>query len=204
MAIVVEDGTGLSNAESYGSVADADTYHTARGNTVWTDATTPNKETALVRATDYIDRRFGDRFLGTRETSGQALAWPRVDAWDRDEFILSGVPTKLKQALFEYALRALLIHELSPDPARNVNTQSHVTGVTNPTTPTGQVQKTRRKIGPIEKEDAYRTAGTDLIAAGNSPKSTLVSDFFIPEYPAADMKIEPLLKSSASTRLVRC
>jgi len=35
MSIVVEDGTGLATAESYISVADAVTYHTARGNSTW-------------------------------------------------------------------------------------------------------------------------------------------------------------------------
>jgi len=35
MALVTEDGTGLSTAESYISVADATTYHTARGNSSW-------------------------------------------------------------------------------------------------------------------------------------------------------------------------
>ena len=35
MSLVTEDGTGLPTAESYISVADATTYHTARGNAVW-------------------------------------------------------------------------------------------------------------------------------------------------------------------------
>ena len=37
MALEVEDGTGKSTAESYISVADATTYHTARGNSTWND-----------------------------------------------------------------------------------------------------------------------------------------------------------------------
>lgn len=37
MALIVEDGTGLSTAESFISVADAVTYHTNRGNTSWND-----------------------------------------------------------------------------------------------------------------------------------------------------------------------
>jgi hypothetical protein len=35
MALIVEDGTGLANAESYVSVADATTYHANIGNTAW-------------------------------------------------------------------------------------------------------------------------------------------------------------------------
>jgi len=37
MSIVIEDGTGLSTAEAYISVADAVIYHTARGNSSWND-----------------------------------------------------------------------------------------------------------------------------------------------------------------------
>ena len=42
MALVVEDGTGLDTAESFISVADADTYHTEwnADPTAWTGATT--------------------------------------------------------------------------------------------------------------------------------------------------------------------
>ena len=35
MSIVVEDGTGKANAESFISVTDASTYHSARGNMAW-------------------------------------------------------------------------------------------------------------------------------------------------------------------------
>jgi len=37
MSLIVEDGTGKSTSESYISVADASTYHAARGNTLWAD-----------------------------------------------------------------------------------------------------------------------------------------------------------------------
>ena len=53
MTLVIEDGTGKSNAESYISVADADTYHSNRGNTDWAALTTAEKERLLRIATDY-------------------------------------------------------------------------------------------------------------------------------------------------------
>ena len=37
MSLIVEDGTGLATAEAYISVADATTYHAARGNSTWND-----------------------------------------------------------------------------------------------------------------------------------------------------------------------
>ena len=47
MALIVEDGTGLANAESYVSVADATTYHTNYGNTAWT---------AIIRSTARVNQ----------------------------------------------------------------------------------------------------------------------------------------------------
>ena len=40
MALETETGTGSATAESFCSVADADTYHAARGTTLWATLTT--------------------------------------------------------------------------------------------------------------------------------------------------------------------
>ena len=65
MAIVVEDGTGKSTAESYISVADASTYHTARGNTAWAALTTDAlREAALRKATDFMRQVYRSRWQG--------------------------------------------------------------------------------------------------------------------------------------------
>ena len=54
MALIVEDGSGLSGANSYASTAQADTYASDRGLTAWT-GDTATKEAALIRATDYLE-----------------------------------------------------------------------------------------------------------------------------------------------------
>lgn len=103
MTIIVEDGAGKADAETYVSVVVADAYHTAMGNTAWTGADAA-KEIALRRATQYLDNRY--TYRGTRLTSTQALEWPRVgyelgwrvEAWP--------VPN-LRDACCEAALRAL-------------------------------------------------------------------------------------------------
>lgn len=106
MAFTVEDGAGLSSANSYVSVEDADAYFADRGNTEWAAATQQSKEIALVKATDYIETRFGSRFKGTKKYSTQALSFPRAGE--------SGVPQAVVKATCEYAVRALEI-ELAPD-----------------------------------------------------------------------------------------
>lgn len=91
MALIVEDGTGLANAESYLSVADADTYHSNRGNTAWAALATPAKEQALRKATDYIEQAYRYRWKGGRINAVQALSWPREYA-RREEFIDNSFP----------------------------------------------------------------------------------------------------------------
>jgi len=76
MALIVEDGTGLTDAESYISVANADAYHLAMGNTSWAALATLAKEQALRRATQHLDTNY--TFAGDRKTITQRLEWPRI------------------------------------------------------------------------------------------------------------------------------
>lgn len=98
MAFVVEDGTGLSTATSYLSVADAASFLADRGDTVWAAAETADQQAALIRATSAIDQMWFGLFLGTKYSETQALQWPRADAVDQDDFDLTGVPVYLERA----------------------------------------------------------------------------------------------------------
>lgn len=91
VAIVVEDGTGLANSNSYAAVGDADTYFTNVGNASWfTDpsgnpVTSDAKASALIRATKWLDGRYRGRYPGYRTIGrAQALEWPRVGAYTYD------------------------------------------------------------------------------------------------------------------------
>ena len=142
MAFTVEDGTGVAGANAYISVAYADEYHAERGNAGWTgdDAL---KQQAIVRATDYIETRWGDRYRGRIQYRDplQSLGFPRLDIWDRNGLAITGIPDLLKRATAEYALRALT-EELMPDP-------DYVPA-------TGFVSGVREKVGPIETETTYQ------------------------------------------------
>jgi hypothetical protein len=105
VSLIVEDGTGLSTAQSYVSVADCTTYHAAHGNAEWAAAATDAlREAALVRATIAIDSRGFGNWRGMKYLTTQALDWPRSGAWDTDGVPLSGVPQKLIEATCEAAL----------------------------------------------------------------------------------------------------
>lgn len=182
MAFTVEDGSGVEGANAYIAVAIADEYHTDRANTGWTgdDAV---KQAAIIRATDYIDKRFGDRFIGYRESKSQGLQWPRLDATDRSGYSIDDVPKQLEQACAEYALRALSLAQLAPDPALSFTTRD-TTGVGSTQSDTAQggaILSKKEKTGPIEEETKYQ-ATTNLSV--------------IPEFPEADMLLADLLRSS--------
>jgi hypothetical protein len=114
MPIVVEDGTGLVNANSYASVADADAYFTDRGNTAWGLATSDDKSSALINATDYIDTTNAGKWVGCVEfpDTPQALAFPRTKMVKFPD----GVPAGVVRATYEYAVRWLSSRTLAPDP----------------------------------------------------------------------------------------
>ena len=130
MAFTVETGVGVAGANSYASLAAALAYHADRRNTAWTDATDPDREAALVRASCALDALFS--WPGMRLTEDQGLGWPRVSAYDRDGYYLEGVPSAVIAATCEAALV-----ELAESGAMAKSSESGLK---------------RLKIGQIEKE----------------------------------------------------
>lgn len=133
MAFVVEDGTGLTGANSYISGADADAYWADRGDpTEWAAAASGDKEKAIVKATAYIDAHY-HWLVGTIGSTTQALAWPRNNAIDRHGRSLASdaVPAVVEAATSELAQKVLEGDTLAVD--------------TDP-------RVTREKVGPIETE----------------------------------------------------
>lgn len=75
MTLIVENGTGLADAESYASVAQFRAYNAARGRDfVLSDG---EIEALLRRATDYLQQTYYGRWAGYRNRELQALDWPR-------------------------------------------------------------------------------------------------------------------------------
>lgn len=77
MALIIETGAGVPDADSYASLAELATYATSRGITL-TAATDTAKEVLLRKAADYLDT-LEPKFRGSRVEADQALAWPRSD-----------------------------------------------------------------------------------------------------------------------------
>lgn len=144
MALIVEDGTGVADANAYVSVDQADAYFTLRANTVWSALAPEAKEAAIVNATDYIELRWGHRAPGKPFTDTQGLRFPRVLECKPEEAFL---PTSLLRACCEYAVVA------SAGPlVKNVELDE-----------TGRLPtRYRDKVGPIE-EETYWTTGAGSV-----------------------------------------
>lgn len=111
MTITVEDGSGSTTADAYVSLVDAAAYHTARGNSAWT-GTDAVKEQAIVRATTYMEQKYGLRWAGYRKTSTQALSWPRqfvpIPNMLIPEYVTdTSIPVEIQNACAILALKAL-------------------------------------------------------------------------------------------------
>jgi hypothetical protein len=110
VSIIVEDGSGKADAQSYVSVADCTAYHAARGNAAWAAAASDTlREQALVRATAALDGMYAARWPGYRCDENQALDWPRYEALDIKGYYLDSniVPVAVKNAACEAALLEL-------------------------------------------------------------------------------------------------
>jgi hypothetical protein len=138
MAIVVEDGTGLSNAQCYESVANLDAYLAERGLT--TSATDAEKEAALVvAAKDWIDGRH--TFANSKLVSTQALQFPRNND--------VGLPDDIKVANIKAAwlqLQGLLLVDLS-----TISTS-------------GTVESESKAVGSLSKSTTYKDGSAQVYA----------------------------------------
>lgn len=186
MAITVEDGTGLVAADAYISVADADTYFLASANTAWAAANTAAKEVAIVKATRYIEKRFGTKWKGLIASSEQALGWPRRYVYDElGTELVDRVPAQIARACAEYAVQALT-NPLIPETIYPIADGAPV--------PFGRINRKVDKVGPLYEETYYSTGGVHASKVGSG--SSLVDGDRVVQYPEADFLIGPFIKST--------
>lgn len=108
MAFTPEDGSVVAGANAYTTVEFVDDYHADRGIDEW-GGPVADKQQAVIRATDYIDRTY--EFLGLLKDpeTPQDLQWPRSRVVTRESVLLDEdvVPVEVQRATAELALVAL-------------------------------------------------------------------------------------------------
>lgn len=100
MTLITETGSGIAQATSYLSLADADAHFTALERADWTTAATGLRENALLQASLYVDSY---DYPGCVLSVDQGLKWPRTGAKDGDGRTLTGLPHALRTAVLELA-----------------------------------------------------------------------------------------------------
>src|SRR5438046_7448880 len=105
MPIVVVATPGAADANSYCSLAEANTYHDSHPYaSAWTGAASDDaRNRALVTATRLLDEHI--EWDGYAASATQALGWPRSGMVDRNENAIdsSTIPQTLKNAVAEFA-----------------------------------------------------------------------------------------------------
>lgn len=136
-----------ATANSYATVAEGNAYFDERVQASnWTGESDADvKERALIMATRRVDQL---SFEGAKSTDTQALKWPRINAFDESgyEYDTDAVPTLVKHATFEIALKIL-----------NDNADS-----TDPLADSGLEQFDRAKVGPLDVEINHTRSSTAL------------------------------------------
>lgn len=105
MAATIDATLGGASANSYVTLAEADTYfETVPDSSTWDDKTNDQKNRALISATRWIDAL---SFYGDRCSTTQALKWPRENyTVDGIELACTLIPVGIEIATYELA-RAL-------------------------------------------------------------------------------------------------
>jgi len=139
MALVVEDGTGKTDAESYDTTAAVTTYHQSIGTAAadWEDLDEEVKEQKARKTTNWMDNTFRRRWKGIRKTKAQAKDWPRYNVQDEDGYYVASdsVPVQVRTAFWMLCPYIDTIREgiISPD----------------------KIKSERSKFGPMEEAVEY-------------------------------------------------
>lgn len=103
MSTVIAD-VGAANANSYVTVAEADSYFgDSFGKGQWTSATPDQKAALVITASRTLDQYI--LWVGQKTTDSQSMEWPRFGAYDRFGKLYANdvIPTVVKYATFELA-----------------------------------------------------------------------------------------------------
>lgn len=132
MAVVIDATPGGPAANSFADVAWANTYFESRlFGDAWDDVDDDDKSKGLVTATRLIIEEIIRRGVGGwPTTAAQALPFPRVGLYDRNNRIIlsSIVPNELKAATAEYALKLVQAGKMPDEPSQTDGIKSFSAG----------------------------------------------------------------------------
>lgn len=157
MALIVEDGSIVPDADTYVSVAELRAYASKRGLTLPVDDAAC--EVLIIKAMDYL-ATYETRWKGRRVSALQALAWPRkgvvIDCYP---FPSDAIPAQLKAGQCVLAVASASLDLL-------------------PTVDPASAGVKRDKVGPLETEffgPADGVYSQPIITAANTAMAALLT-----------------------------
>lgn len=125
MVLIVEDGTGLPNANSFVELAAVDLYiieknlQATAAAIAWALLTTDEQEAAATLATSVVSNPERFDYVGIRKTYPQSLEWPRLGAVEVNGPAVPDdiVPWQVEDATIEYSLLAGNGVDINPPPS---------------------------------------------------------------------------------------
>jgi len=105
--LIVEDGTGLKNANTYCSLSYSISYFSMQQNTTWLELDAQQQELYLIQAANLLDDKYGQYYKGNLLTNTQSLLFPRTKFVDNNGREVTGIPKSLKNAQCEMAFLAI-------------------------------------------------------------------------------------------------
>jgi len=122
MALIIEDGTIVDNANSFTTDIELQAYANARGLTL--PATEAERDALQINAMDFIASN-EDCMQGKRVDVDQELSFPRIDVWVHDFAVQSDqIPNTLKKAQMEAAITSQTVNLLPSGTVKNVQSES--------------------------------------------------------------------------------
>lgn len=106
--LIVEDGTGVADANTYLTAEYVSEYAETIGSAVWDDNES-KQAVALIQATRFIDMKYRGSLQGTIMRSTQGLLWPRSSFVDTNgkDIVAGSLPKALKDAVAHAAIMYL-------------------------------------------------------------------------------------------------
>lgn len=191
LSIIIEDGTGLPNAESYISVADLRSYAAKRAVTL--SVNDDDLIPFILQAADYIEAN-ANSFIGVQQTEGQSMSFPRVYP---DNIGFGGLPPGMYSELYPYGYGFDFNDGFLSNFPDTPNQIVLLSGVVPPQIITAQLRLAvlaaqgvelnpisdgqvvlEEKVGPLE------TKYSELLQAGS------------PSFPLVDSLLDPFLQST--------
>lgn len=102
---MVEDGTGLPDAEMYDEAADCAAWLFTRGMELFASLTESEQWIGLLAATELAESEVRGRVDGFPLAAGQALVFPRLDWTDRNGECGPSIPSYYRHGIFILAER---------------------------------------------------------------------------------------------------